>query len=152
MSSSTEGKSPRHVAMDLLSRREHSRRELVLKLGARGFTEEECRNAVEQLAAEGLQSDRRFTESFVNSRVGRGNGPVRIRHELDQRGISSDMVERCLAETGTDWQDLARSVRRRKFGSDLPVEYKEKARQARFLQQRGFTAGQSMGAMVEGAD
>ena len=152
MSSTTEGKSPRHVAMDLLSRREHSRRELIRKLAARGFSEEECENAVELLALEGLQSDQRFTESFVAARVGRGNGPVRIRHELEQRGISSDVVDQCLVESQTDWQDLARTVRRKKFGSDLPAEYKEKARQARFLQQRGFTAGQSMGAMDDGTD
>ena len=137
------------MAMDLLSRREHSRDELVRKLAARGFQGTECELTVEQLAVEGLQSDQRFSESFVNARVGRGNGPVRIRHELEQRGISSDIIEQCLVESGTDWQDLARKVRHKRFGSPPPLAYKEKARQARFLQQRGFTAGQSMGAMEE---
>ena len=152
MARRSEGRSPRHMAMDLLSRREHSRRELVQKLTARGVDGQECEQVVDQLAAEGLQNDARFAESFINSRVDRGSGPVKIRHELDQRGVSSELIDTCLLDLAADWSALARSVRQKRFGSEQPVDYKEKARQARFLQQRGFTAEQAMGAMDKSAD
>ena len=140
------------MAMDLLSRREHSRRELIQKLTARGFDEQECLGVIDQLTSDGLQSDSHFAESFASARVSRGSGPVRIVYELEQRGVVRQVIDQCLEELSTDWHALAREVRRKRFGSELPVEYKEKARQARFLQQRGFTSEQAMAAMYDATD
>ncbi len=91
------------------------------------------------LTEEGLLSDMRFAETFVNSRVDRGYGPVRIRHELHQNGLDEGLIKTCLREYSGVWLEHARAVRRRRFGDGSPADFKERARQARFLAYRGFT-------------
>ena len=87
---------------------------------------------------QGLQDDRRFVECFVQSRINQGKGPARIRADLGQRGLEAGLVEQVLDDTEEDWFALACEVRQRKFGEALPADFKEKARQMRFLQYRGF--------------
>jgi regulatory protein len=128
----------RKKAMDFLARREYGRIELVRKLADKGFDREVAEEAVARLSEEGLQSDRRFAESFVQSRVNQGKGPVRIRLDLGQRGISDAAIEIALEETDVDWHELAREIRFKKFGASRPEDFKAKARQMRFLQYRGF--------------
>lgn len=124
--------------MDYLARREHGRQELLAKLEASGFEPETATAALEQLARDGLQDDRRFAGSFVQSRINQGKGPVRIRLELQQRGIDGSLVDEALDAAGEDWGELARRVRIGKYGRGQPVGFPEKARQMRFLQYRGF--------------
>jgi regulatory protein len=69
---------------------------------------------------------------------GQGKGPVRIRLELQQRGIDGQLVDEALDATAEDWAELAGRVRVRKFGARQPTDFPEKARQMRFLQYRGF--------------
>jgi regulatory protein len=138
----TKNPSPRKKAMDLLARREHSVAELRAKLIAREFDVDEVDRAVARLAEEGLVSDERFAEAYVSSRVRKGQGPLRIRVELERRGVSSDFITTCLEQGDIDWDELARSVRVKKFGSVLIENYRDWARQARFLQYRGFTGDQ----------
>ena len=126
--------------MNLLARREHSTQELRDKLLTRGFEDDEIVPALQTLSREGLLSDERFTESFIHSRMERGSGPVKIRAELRQRGVADEIITNWLDERDRVWLERAESVRCKKFGSALPVDYKEKARQARFLQYRGFSA------------
>ena len=76
------------VALELLARREHSRRELARKLAARGFPSDVVSAVLDQLERTGALADARFTDSFVRSRIGKGQGPQRIRAELAQRGIT----------------------------------------------------------------
>ena len=123
--------------MDYLARREHGQRELVGKLETAGFERDTGEAAVAQLAAEGLQDDRRFVENFVQSRIGQGKGPVRIRLELEQHGIEGTLVDEAI-DAAANWGALARQVRIRKFGTRPPTDFPEKARQMRFLQYRGF--------------
>jgi regulatory protein len=125
-----------------LSRREHSRKELMQKLRARGIDSEIVDNVLEQLAREGLQSDQRYIESYLSSRIHKGYGPVRLGMELRERGIEEDLIEACINDLDIDWMDTLHSVRRKKFGSTLPGDYKEQARESRFLQYRGFTTEQ----------
>lgn len=126
--------------MDLLARREHSRRELGEKLAAKSFDPDTIREVLDELEREGLLSSGRFAESFVASRAARGQGPVRIARELAERGVESpgDWLD----DPRHDWNRLAREARRKKFGAALPTVYKEKARQARFLEYRGFSHDQ----------
>ncbi len=144
---SSDRKAARRKGMDCLARREYGFEELVRKLATGGFEPETARAVVEQLAAEGLQDDRRFAASLVQSRVGQGKGPVRIRLDLEQRGIAAGLIEEALADCGEDWNELARGVRRRRFGAGLPPDFPAKARQMRFLQYRGFTHDQVQAAV-----
>jgi regulatory protein len=131
-------KEARKKAMDYLARREYGHEELVSKLGTAGFDADIAQEVVGVLRDENLQSDQRFAESFVQSRISQGKGPVRIRQELKERGIRSDVVIDVLDNTGEDWFALAVGIRVKKFGSAVPPDFTEKARQMRFLQYRGF--------------
>jgi regulatory protein len=74
----------------------------------------------------------------VSYHAGRGQGPQRIRFDL--RGwVAEPFIEAALA-AGYDWGAAARRVRASKFGAEPPTDWKTKARQARFLQYRGFSA------------
>ena len=137
----TAGKvrSPREVAIGLLARREHAQAELRTKLRGRGFTDAEIAQALAALRAEGLQSDDRYAESYVRSRAERSYGPVRIGAELRQREIDADCIERALAEyEGPQPLRSLLIIHRRHFGSTPPVNYQERAKRLRHMQQRGF--------------
>ena len=92
-----------------------------------------------ELQAQGIQSDERFTEAYVHNRSQKGYGPVRIMQELSDRDIERTLASRYINPRDNYWLDRARQVREKRFGTELPGEYKEKARQSRFLQYRGFT-------------
>ena len=137
----------RKKAMDLLARREHGRAELQRKLIAAGFGADVAADALQQLAEEGLQSDRRFVESFVQSRINQGKGPLRIHADLGQRGVDAGLINDVLGAAGEDWFALARNARQKKFGRSQPADFKDKARQMRFLQYRGFEPDQVQAAV-----
>lgn len=128
----------RDCALRLLTRREHSSFELRQKLAARGFPDANVEALLLTLAREGLQSDARFASGYAQGRAARGYGPLRIREELRQRGVAAELVEEQLQEGDWDWVEMAEAVRRKKFGRAVPTVWAERARQARFLQYRGF--------------
>jgi regulatory protein len=132
----------RAVALDFLARREHSAGEITAKLVTHGYDRDAVAAVVAALAAGNLLSDARFVEEFVASRLRRGSGPLKIREELRGRGVDEALVEDTLAEHVGAWLEQAAEARRKRFGAALPRDYAERARQARFLQQRGFTAEQ----------
>ncbi len=132
----------RHAAMDLLARREHSVLELRQKLSRRFDHDLLIAQTIDRLAADNLQSDQRFTEAFVNSRANQGKGPVRIEQELRQRGVAAELISAWLDPSDTHWRELAVRERCKRFGDQAPRESREKARQMRFLQYRGFSQDQ----------
>lgn len=124
----------------LLARREHSRLELSHKLSRKDTPEAILEQLLEDLAEQGLQSDDRFAGSFCRERAGRGIGPVRIRAELKDRGVAGGLIDEALraTEQNTDWYELAETVREKRFGPGRAADFKEAAKQKRFLQYRGF--------------
>jgi regulatory protein len=126
----------------LLSRREHSRTELERKLKAKGVPADFINSILDLLLQEGLQSDRRFTESYLHSRSQKGYGPVRLRQELRERGIADELIEESIAGLELDWLAAVHATRLKKFGKTLPRDIRAKAREARFLQHRGYTMEQ----------
>ena len=125
--------------MDLLARREHGRVELTRKLCQRGACPDMIDIALDRLTEEGLLSESRYLESYINYRAGSGYGPLRIREELGQRGLSRSDIEEALRESGFNWQEQLEDTWRRKFAGKLPEDAKERARQGRFLSYRGYT-------------
>jgi regulatory protein len=99
-----------------------------------------------------LLSESRFVEQFIRQHAGRGHGPARIRAELRERGVPDAEVDAGLAAAAEDWAARARDVRRRRFGLSPPGDYAERARQARFLQYRGFSNEQIRAALGPGED
>lgn len=142
----------RRKAMDYLARRDYGRSELERKLTRAGFAADVVADAVARLADEGLQDDRRYADSFIQSRIGKGKGPVRIRQELIERGIPESAVNEALGEREDDWFAMAREIRQKKFGSAPPDDFREKARQMRFLQYRGFDTAHIQAAVEARGD
>ena len=140
------------AAVELLARREHSRRELDRKLKARGFPDAVIAAVLDELERTGALANARFTDSFVRSRIAKGQGPQRIRAELAQRGILDSDAAEGLAAAAVDWVAEIRAVRIKRFGAELPRDYAERARQARFLQYRGFDSAQIRAALEFEAD
>ena len=132
----------REVAVRLLARREHSVAELRRKLESRGFGGEAIERVLSQLREVRLLSDERFVEAYVHSRYERGFGPLRIQKELRERGVSAELISRGVEPEAEGWTVLMGCVRQKRFGPALPADYPEQARQARFLQSRGFAAEQ----------
>lgn len=138
--------------MDLLARRDHSRLELNRKLTDRGFDTLVVEQVLDDLTRDRLLEEDRFVESFVRGRIRKGQGPVRIRGELAQRGIEDESVSSALNEADCDWASLAAEVRAKKFGPAAPGDFKERARQAKFLQYRGFEGEQIRSALDVACD
>ena len=127
------------AAIDLLSRREHSRFELKRKLLQKPYAEGvDLELILDQLEAADYLSNARYAESFVRSRILKGQGEIKIRSQLLQRGITMSMADTAIAEAEVNWWDLAEQQRIKRFGEAYPVILKDKLKQIRFLTMRGF--------------
>ena len=144
-------------ALRLLAAREHSVAELRRKLrrgrsrGGTGAREGHGTNGVAidddmveavlaTLQRDGLLSDARFAEAFVHGRIGRGQGPAKIRAGLMERGVARELVEDALDLDGDFWTERAREAHAKRFGATPPTDRAGWAKRARFLAARGFGA------------
>ena len=124
-------------ALRLLGRREHSRLELERKLGPFAADPGELSTLLSEFEGKGWLSERRVVEQVASGRR-RRFGSLRIAHELREKGISEDAIAAALSDLKPSELDRAREVWRTKFGK-LPQNAAERARQARFMQSRGFS-------------
>jgi regulatory protein len=126
----------RDRAIRLLARREYARSELEQRLLARGGERSEIRAVLDALAAEGLLSDARYARAVV-VRKGGNYSRRRIVEELKTAGVARDTVEAAVDEVELDDEAALLALWQRRFGK-APNDEREKARQVRFLQSRGF--------------
>ena len=138
----------RILALQLLTRRDHSRAELKAKLAGKAETEEELDAVLDTLQEQRLLSDHRYASQRVVARAGR-YGNARLKQELRQTGVSDEDIAAALPEAGDETQ-RCQSVWARKFG-ELPKSAAERAKQMRFLQYRGFS-GDAIRRVMSGAD
>src|SRR5690606_22781795 len=131
-------RSLRARALSFLARREHSRLELRRKLAPHAESPEQLEAVLDILESQGLLSSERFADSVVNRRAARF-GAARIRQELRQHDLPTEIVGEHLAELDRTEYARAREVWARRFGRP-PADVAEAARQARFLAARGFRA------------
>ncbi|MBS1186293.1 MAG: recX [Burkholderiaceae bacterium] len=124
-------------ALRYLSAREHSRAELVKKLARYAQEGDDVEALLNELAAAKFLSEERFAESLVHRRAARF-GNSRILRELQQHGIDGEMLADVQASLAQDETARAVEVWRKKFDR-LPSDAVERAKQMRFLQQRGFS-------------
>ena len=128
----------RRTALDLLARREHTRLELQRKLLQREAASELLEIELDRLEEDGLLSNERFCEAYVHARSQRGYGPARLRMELRERGVAEYLIDAVLRDQAYDWNELARKTFCKRFPEGVAPEPKERARQLRFMQYRGF--------------
>jgi regulatory protein len=128
----------RAAAVALLARHDFASGALCERLAAKGFDLSAAAALVAELKREGVLNDERYAQNYVAYHAGRGQGPRRIATELRRAGLAPDSIDAALAG-GPDWTALARRVRAARFG-EPPSSWTQKARQARFLQYRGFSS------------
>lgn len=124
-------------AMQHLARREHSRAELRVKLLPHVQEGDDVDALLDDLRKHNWLSDQRAAEQVVQQRRNRF-GTQRISHELRKKGIPENLISDALPQLKESELEAAREVWQRKFGA-APQDAKEKAKQVRFLQSRGFS-------------
>jgi regulatory protein len=129
-------------ALNLLALREHTRQELQIKLEAKFHDKAIISQLLDELEATHIQSDERYAEMFLRSRVRKGHGPNRIKVDLDKKGVTSELSHALLGSDSVDWRRLALTVLQRKCGEKLDLSKTDIARNGRFLAQRGFSTEQ----------
>ena len=134
-------------ALGLLTRREHSRKELTRKLTSRGMDAAEVETAVAKLAQDGWQHDGRFAESLVRSRSSSGYGPARIRAELAMHGLDREAIAAALDTFCGDWAETASDLVRRRYGPVASLDMNQRRKAADFLIRRGFDGPCVRGAL-----
>ena len=127
------------TSYDLLAARDHSTLELRRKLARRGFDDATIDAALAELSAQGLVDDRRFALAYADQRTRKGFGPLRIRAELRERGIPDQAISEAVCDDDELWRERLLELATVKFGGRAD-DRRSLARQARFLEQRGFPA------------
>ena len=134
-------------ALGLLVRREHSRRELVRKLGDRGVEREQAEEALDTLERQQFQRDERCASALARSRAAAGYGPVRIRAELGTHGLGRDDIEAALESCDRDWSESARDLAIRRFGGKDLADPARRRKAVEFLLRRGFRQPDALAAV-----
>ena len=125
----------RERALGYLTRREYSRQELYRKLLPYAG-EENLDGLLDEFRQRGWISDARYADQMVHARKGK-YGSLKVAHELRSHGVSDDLVEKAVKEVQEQELDTARALWRKKF-DNKPANREEWAKQARYLQGRGF--------------
>jgi len=135
-------------ALQLLTRRDFCRAELLAKLAPHAESAEELESVLDTLQSERLLSDQRYAAQRVVARAGR-YGNARLKQELRQKGVGDDDIASALPEAG-DETERCRTIWGKKFGRP-PESAEERAKQIRFLQYRGFS-GDAIRRAMQGVD
>ena len=122
--------------MRFLARREHTREELRRKLTARAQEGEDVDGLLDDLTQRGWLSDARFAEQAARAKA-RRFGPLKLAHYLKSRGVGEEAMAAGLRGAGAEGEASVERVWRSRFRA-VPADEREKLRQVRFLQSRGF--------------
>ena len=125
-------------ALGLLVRREHSQRELKQKLKFRGKEAEEIDVALESLSRQDFQNDERFAFALARSRQSAGYGPGRIRAEISQHGLGTELIDRAVCGLACDWLEVAKELISRRSRRKIQADPLQARKAVDFLLRRGF--------------
>ena len=127
-------------ALDLVSRREHSRHELMQKLDKRyPETSPIIEEVLDKLEGNKILDDERFAEMYLNSRARKGFGPKKIEMELHSKKVDSFFISNAV-EAYESWLENAQRELKKKFKDQKPIDYQSKMKQKQFLFTRGFSS------------
>ena len=148
------GQKLRNYLFYLLARPDYSQFELSQKINTRFYDElktldPNCEDyfalqalittTLNKFSQDGYQSDERFAFSFVRSKYAALNGPIKIRYLLQSKKISSELIERALAQEECDWFASAERLKIKKFGEHAISDMKMKQKAWSYLSSRGFS-------------
>ena len=125
-------------ALDIISRREHSKKEVRDKLLKKFDDLSVIEDVIEKLIKNSLLNDSRYAEMYTRARKRKGFGPKRIGYELNSRGVSETLSSIAIEEEGC-WLEAAENAFNKKFKDGISLDFKTKLKQKSFLQNRGFS-------------
>ena len=125
-------------ALDIISRREHSQKELSDKLIKKFNIPELVDSVIHGLLEKDLLNDYRYSESYVVARKRKGFGPKKIGYELVSRGVNENIASEVIGAEG-GWNEAALKAFNKKFKAGIAEDFKEQNKQKVFLQNRGFS-------------
>ena len=125
-------------ALDIISRREHSKKEVRDKLLKKFDDLSVIEDVIEKLIKNSLLNDSRYAEMYTRARKRKGFGPKRIGYELNSRGVSETLSSIAIEEEG-GWLEAAENAFNKKFKDGISSDFKTKLKQKSFLQNRGFS-------------
>ena len=125
-------------ALDILSRRKHSQKELSDKLIKKFNIPELVDSVIHGLREKNLLNDYRYSESYVVARKRKGFGPKKIVYELVSRGVNENTASEVIDAEG-GWNEAALKAFNKKFKAGIGEDFKEQNKQKVFLQNRGFS-------------
>jgi regulatory protein len=133
----SQEKSLKQRALEYLSKREYSAMELSQKLKAYADESDDIPALLNEFIARGWLSDARFTEQIVRARKVKF-GSAKIAHELREKGVADELITDAISEVQDSELENATEVWHKKFKQPASNR-NEWAKQARFLQSRGFS-------------
>ena len=125
-------------ALDIISRREHSQKELTDKLAKKYDIPELINSVIHNLIEKNLLNDLRFSQAYVVARKRKGFGPKKIGYELVSRGVNESTASEVIDAEG-GWNEAALKAFNKKFKAGIGEDFKEQNKQKVFLQNRGFS-------------
>ncbi|MEZ8170204.1 regulatory protein RecX [Vibrio tasmaniensis 1F-187] len=128
-------------AVTLLAKRDYASGEIKRCLKRYSSDEDSINSVMDRLISHHYLDDSRLIEKEIKKQLAKRHGPSRIKQELRQKGLELLAIEQALEDLDVDWFELAKELRIKKFGDELPTDPKEKAKQIRYLQYRGHTMG-----------
>lgn len=130
------GESLRSYCYWLLARRDFAKNELIARLQRYAADPEEAVALAEEMESKNYINDERVAKILFNSEVSKGRGPRKIAEVFKTKKLEMDSISEDMSTN--NWVKVAYELKVRKFGKEVAIDPKEKARQARFLQYRGF--------------
>lgn len=130
------GESLRAYCYWLLARRDFAKNELIERLQRYAADPDEAVALAEDMEAKNYVNDERVAKILFNSEVSKGRGPRKIAEVFKNKKLGMDSISEDLSTN--DWVKVAYELKVKKFGKEVATDPKERARQSRFLQYRGF--------------
>ncbi len=126
-------------AITLLAKKDYSSGSLRRLLSKLTEKEEYVDCVVRRLSDNHYLNDTQLINNLIDKHIKKRHGPTRIKQEIRQKGFPQELIEQKIEESGIDWYSMAKEARIKKFSDTPPAEQKEKAKQIRYLQYKGFS-------------
>ena len=130
------------IAIDLLSRRDHSRQELAQKLKQKGGLDDDIQQVLDWCSAENYQSESRYAVLLVRSKINKGYGPLYLSQAAREQGITKELLTQTIESLEVDWFALALAQYQKKYGGTPVEDFQDKQKRMGYLQRRGFNGAQ----------
>lgn len=126
-------------AVSLLAKKNYASGEMYRQLSRLTESTGDIARVLRRLTDNHALNDAQLLAYLFDKQVKKMHGPTRIKQEMRQKGFPAGLIEQGIDNGDIDWYQLAKEARIKKFGEALPSDSKEKNKQIRHLQYKGFT-------------